>query len=174
MAAHVVPSGGVTDVDANGPEDPAMRDAFTAAREVRAEAEADAAEIRRAAEASADLTTADANRFAAKRLQEVELLVGKAKRGLAAADERAKVIVDTARSEAEKLLLAAREQARQIAADAEAPAAPAAREQAARGNGGVSSDELASELDRLLSEAMAKALDIPRDDPYPRRGPGRR
>jgi hypothetical protein len=179
----------VTGVEATGPEgettageesssdSDAMRDAFVAARELRASAEGDAAEIRRSAEASADLTTTEANRFAAKRLQEVELLVGKAKRGLAAAEERSKVIVDTARAEAEKLLLAAREQARQIAAGGEPPVAPTARDRDSVGssnNGGVSLDALASELDRMLAEALSKALDIPRHDPYPRRGPGRR
>jgi hypothetical protein len=173
----------VTDAAASGSgDDPAgqnaphdVRDAYAAARELRDEAETEAAEIRRSAEATADVTTAEANRYAAKRLQEVELLVGKAKRGLTAAEERARLIVDTARSEAEKLLLAAREQARQVAAGAEPQPSSGKRSQRARSEADdAAAADLASELDRMLSEAMAKALDLPRDDPYPRRGPGRR
>ena len=37
----------------------------------------------------------------------------------------------------------------------------------------MSNDAFASELDRLLKDALAKALDLPLDDPYPNRGPGR-
>ena len=142
-------------------------EAFRAARALREHAEQAAAEIKRAAEAEADLLKSDAQRFASRRLHEIELYVGKAKRGLAAAEQRADVILSTARAEAERLLLVARQEAgelleRRAADEARAGATTSLPDDTPR-------DPLASELDRMLADALAKALDLPRDEPYPLR-----
>jgi hypothetical protein len=172
----------VQPIDAGVSDTLDVRDAFAVARSLHDDAEIQAAEILRAAEAAADVIKAEANRYASKRLNEVELLVGKARRSMTAADDRSKIILDTARAEAQKMLLAAREQARLIIAGRDRPAPSSLA-----GDGDAVDDEIAStavvanpgaaaiatELDRLLSEALAKALDLPKDDPYPRRGPGR-
>jgi hypothetical protein len=50
-----------------------MTEAYRAARALREEAENEAAEIRRAAEADADIVRVDTEREAAKRLHEIEL-----------------------------------------------------------------------------------------------------
>lgn len=151
------------------PEPDELTEAYRAARALRDEAESEAAEIRRAAEADADLTRVNTEREAAKRLHEIELYVAKAKRGLVAAEQRAGVILDTAKAEAERLLLAAQEEARAIAAGERSPDAPSEALRAARKD----VDDLSSALDRLLAEALHKALGHESTDPYPKRGPGR-
>jgi hypothetical protein len=95
--------------------------------------------------------------------------VAKAKRGLVAAEQRAEVILDTARTEAERLLAVARDEARAIVAGERSPDSPSAALTAVR----ATVDDLSSELDRLLSEALNKALGHESQDPYPKRGPGR-
>jgi hypothetical protein len=162
-----------SDDAAGGSPDPAreIRAAYEAARELRDTAESDAADVRREAEASADLVRSEANRYAAKRLHEVELLVGKAKRSLAAAEERSRLMVEIARGEAEKILLAAREQGRLVASGQQALPLEGDLTIDLRERPAV--DPLGTELDRLLADALANALELPRDDPYPRLGPGR-
>jgi hypothetical protein len=149
-----------------------VRDAYAAARELREQAEADAAALVHEAEATADVIRASANRYATKRLHDVELLAGKAKRSLSAAEERSRLMLETARADAEKLLIAAREQAGVLVASSRSmPGDVSAID--LRDEGERRIDPFATELDRLLKEALAHALDLPVDDPYPNRGPGR-
>jgi hypothetical protein len=152
-------------------EGPELRDAYAAARELREQAEADAAALRHDAEVEADLIRSSANRHAAKRLHDVELLAGKARRSLSAAEERSRLMLETARADAEQLLLAARDRAGSLVGVG-GPLPPEVTEIDLR-DGSPVRDPFASELDRLLQQALAKALELPLDEPYPQRGPGR-
>jgi hypothetical protein len=151
-----------------------LQAALIAARAVREDAEAEAAEIRRSASAEADVARTDSQRLAARRLQEAELAVAKARRTMAIAEEKAAFIVSNAMAEADRIVAEATALVHRSVAPAEVviDITDTALVEAAAAANAVVADEVAvevdpydlqprrehTELDRLLGKAIHKAV----------------